>query len=91
MENILLHSNNPSVKCKPFLSQVDRLKNMSIRIIALGVTDAVDDDLLKGLVTDETTDYFTADDFDGLSEILDNIVQEVGIFYLDRHHQRFYH
>ena len=50
---------------------------MGIRIIAVGVTDQVDTDLLLDIVSNPDTDYFPVENFADLSDILDTIVDEV--------------
>ena len=57
--------------------QVNDLKSRGVRIIGVGVTDAVDETLMRQIVSVPNSDYFQADDFDKLQAILDEIIEEV--------------
>ena len=56
------------------------LKAMGVRFIGIGVTDEVDTDLMLQIVN-TPDDYFTVEDFDRLSNILNDIIESVCILF----------
>ena len=57
------------------VAMAKRLKDSGTRIIAIGVTDAVDVTELKVMVTNEPGDLLLADDFDKLNSVMDSLVK----------------
>ena len=56
------------------------MKAKGVRIIGIGVTDDVDDDVMLQIVTDPD-DYYPVTDFDRLNEIVSSITTQVGRTY----------
>ena len=56
--------------------KVNQIKQRA-RIIAVGVTDAIEEEQLRSMATNPDTDYFTVDAFDQLEDQLGDIVGSV--------------
>lgn len=70
---ILLTDGKPNERVSDTLIEAQRVKNENVRIIPIGVTNAIDLDLLK-LVATYPSDVITTPDFASLTSQLANIV-----------------
>ena len=58
------------------LHQISQVKARS-RIMAVGVTDAIDEELLTNMVTDPATDFISVADFGQLTNVIVTITESV--------------
>lgn len=68
----------PDNRREPAIREAAALRNKGVTMIAIGVTDVIDEDFLKEMSSPpqiEDQNYFTAADFGALSQIAANVVE----------------
>ena len=68
----------PDNRREPAIREAATLRNTGVTMIAIGVTDVIDEDFLKEMSSPpqiEDQNYFTAADFGALSQIAANVVE----------------
>ncbi|OAF67831.1 Cochlin [Intoshia linei] len=76
---IVLTDGNPTIRKNDWLDQAEKAKNEGIKIFSVGITDAVNVDVLKGMSTGLkvlNVDYFVSPDFNSLSDIISNLIHK---------------
>ena len=68
----------PENRREPAIREADALRNTGVTMVAIGVTDVIDEAFLKEMSSPpqiENQNYFTAADFGALSQIAANVVE----------------